>query len=382
MFSCVLISADGSRASYMRMLAASTGQLTIVREYTQLPGNYEFSRVLHAIIPDVVVVDLELGPDVLEACSRVREFSPRTAVVGLAGPTTPPLPDHVRQHAFNGYVAHNCGSDEFLQTINDALHSSMGGVEANLYAFLPCKAGCGASTIVLNTAAALARLRKRVLVIEADLRSGVLGIMTGAPNGPSLQTALASSAELDQFVWQRAVASVHGVDFLLSSHSLDAPPPDWVDYFQLLNFARERYDAVLVDLPELINPATVEIARRAQTLFPVCTPEIPALKLAMQRATELRRWRIEESHIGLLVNRVHASDPDRKRLSALLSLPVQAVFPNDYRQVYAAIAEGQPVAASTPLGRAYEAFAASLVGAQPASAQQGLGSRLMSLFQS
>lgn len=380
MFSCVLISADSTRASYMRMLAASTGQLTIVREYTQLPGNYEFSRVLHAVIPDIVAVDLDIGPEVLDVCSRVREFSPRTAVIGLAGAFTPTLPASVRNQAFNSLVSHNCETDEFMNAVKDALHASTGGTEKNLYCILPCKAGSGASTLTLNIAAALARFKKRVLVVEADLRSGILGIMAGAPAGPSLQGALANSAELDNFVWQRQAVHLHGVDFLLSSRSLDAQPPDWVDYFQLLNFCRDRYDAILVDMPELINPATVELARRAVAIYPVCTPEIPSLKLALQRAEELRRWHVEHDRIKVIVNRVHDSDPDAKRIAAMLELEVANSFPNDYPLVYASIAEAVPVPSDSKLGRAFDAFAASLVGETYVPPKASFAGRMRGLF--
>lgn len=380
MFSSVLISANSDRAALLRMHAAATGRLTILREYITVPGNYEFSRVLNAMIPDVVVLDLDLGPEVLDVGKRVREFSPHTAVIALAGLFTPALPPGIKQWGVNAIVPHGATTEEFQAALDDALHESMGGPEKDLICFLPAKAGSGASTLVLNVAAALARHGRRVLVVDADLRSSVLGILAGAPEGPSLQTVLASASELDQFVWQRATVALHGVDFLLSSRSLEARAPEWVHYFQVLNYARERYDVILVDLPELVNPATVELVRRARMIFPVCTPEIPSLKLTMQRVAELRRWHVDDDHLAVLVNRMHQTDPDTDRIDEMLHLKVVATFPNDYPLLKAAISEGVPVRPETPLGQAYEKFAVGLIGETYVAPKVGVTDRLKSIF--
>ena len=51
------------------------------------------------------------------------------------------------------------------------------------------------------------------------------------------------------------------------------------DCRRLLGFARERYDFVVADLPEIVNDATEAIVREAMAVFVVCTPEIPSLFL-------------------------------------------------------------------------------------------------------
>ena len=152
-----------------------------------------------------------------------------------------------------------------------------------------------------------------------------------------------------------------GVDFLLSSRSLESSPPEWAHYFRLLNFIRSRYDAILVDLPELVNPATVELVRRSRMVFPVCTPEIPSLKLTQQRCQELEHWQVEMGRVGVLLNRHEKGHPSADEIANLLARPVMKSFPNDYADVKAALGNGSPVAANTRLGRAFDEFAVQLV---------------------
>ncbi len=254
-------------------------------------------------------------------------------------------------------------------------------MEPALFSFLPSKAGSGASTVVLNTATALAEFYdKRVLVIDADLRSGILAIMLDVEPLGSLQTILSDTSQLGQLQWSQCVVPVHGVDYLLSSRSLDMALPEWLHYYQLLNFARQHYDAILVDLPELVNAATVEIVRRSAMVFPVCTPEIPSLRLTQHRCTELQRWNVPEERIGILLNRWHKTDPTPAEITRLLGRPVLKAFPNDYPALRAAVAAGSSVPFDSKLGGAFLEFAGKLVAEPAVNRQSGIAERLRGML--
>jgi len=46
-----------------------------------------------------------------------------------------------------------------------------------------------------------------------------------------------------------------------------SPLPSWVNYYQMLLFAQKQYDFIVVDLPEVVNPATAELLSVAQRIF-------------------------------------------------------------------------------------------------------------------
>lgn len=378
MFNALVIHSSADRAPLLRALVADTGQLLVMREYLSVPSSYELSRIMNSLGPDIVVLDFSGGREALDSAILIRQWSPGTAVIGFGG--TSDLTILARQVGFSAIPGSESNTESLRDAIREAMHRDQGGVEQCLLSFLPSKAGSGASTLVLNTAVALVRrCNKRVLVLDADLRSGILAIMLNITPDASIQFLLAAASELDQFVWKNSVNTVAGVDFLLSSRSLDSNPPEWAHYFRLLNFARERYDAILVDLPELVNPATVELVRRSRMVFPVCTPEIPSLKLTQHRCQELERWQVASERIGVLLNRYQKGDPAAQEIGRLLGRQVTHTFPNDYADVKAAVANGVPVAPHTRLGRAYDDFALQLVDATVAKEPTFAG-KLKGLF--
>lgn len=378
MFNAVVILGNAESAPLIRSLIAATGQVTVMREMPAPPGDYELARIVNSLLPDLVFLDLSGGQQALECMARIRELAPRTPVIGLGcSPETRLLARHL---GAAGLASPDCSPEELRASIRATMESHHGGIEDHVYTFLPSKAGSGCSTIVLHTALAAASFGKRVLVIDADLRSSVMGLMIGVTPAGGTQAVLQAAAILDAFILRRNLAQHHGAEFLLSTRALDAEPPEWIHYFQLLNFVRGSYDLILVDLPELINPATVELVRRSKRIFTVCTTELPSLKLAQQRLTELERLGLKEDRVGLLVNRLPHSTPRPAEIEEALGRPVVHAFPNDYRTICQAIQDAAPLHPDTDLARAFAAFAASLAGVEYEPQPVSLRSRLKGLL--
>ncbi|WP_321474883.1 AAA family ATPase [uncultured Paludibaculum sp.] len=378
MFTTVIIQASPERSPYIRALSADTGLLQLVREFPSVPGHYELTRIVNASAPDLVLIDVGSGDVALRCCATIRDLDPEMPVLALACP--PGLMQKAKDAGFTAVLPESFTTADLAEAIHTSLVSMRGGVEDYVFSFLPSKAGSGASTVVLNTAMALARDHgKRVLVIDADLRSSVLGILLDVKPTISIQHLLTSTNDIDQFRLRSAAVTVDGVDFLLSSRSLDTVQPEWPNYFQLLEFVRDKYDTILVDLPELVNPATIELVRRSRKVYMVCTTEVPSLRLTQQRAEELHRWGLPPTRYGLLVNRWHNGDPSSPEIAKILGLPVLRQLPNDYATIRKTQTEGRFVPVNTRLGKAFADFASVLAGDASVPLPKPT-SRLMSLF--
>ena len=145
----------------------------------------------------------------------------------------------------------------------------------------------------------------------------------------SLRDALDNSSQLDYSQWSNFVVKAQGFDLLLSDHRRRTPLPSWSNYHHLLDFVEQSYDHILVDLPEVVNDATVETVRRAKHVFIVCTPELPSLALAPYRIEELTSRGVPPEKISLVVNRWHKGEVGASDLEEILKHPVAAVFGND-----------------------------------------------------
>jgi|SRR5579884_456413 len=362
MFRGVILAPDPEFSKAVERLALETRHVLVSRTLPGFPGTpYDFNRLFSSLDPEIILIentDPEAGLDIAE---KLREQSPRVAILALGGRVKPHMMknfDDASVEVLNGAFTH----DEFTAAIRSALHRVRRGPYPQLYAFLPAKAGSGATTTAFNVAAAVgSNLNKKVFLLEADLHSGVLSAMLDQPPPAALVDALQNSADIGAPDWPKYLISAHGVDFMVADRHKKAPLPSWMNYHQLLQFAVAHYETIVVDLPEVVNDATSELIQYANCVFVVCTPELTSLKLAEQRLDELVTWGAPQDRIQVIVNRWHKSDMPAEEVSELLKHPVSLVLRNDYRSVSRSISNSRPISFDTDLGRTFVDFGKRLM---------------------
>jgi MinD-like ATPase involved in chromosome partitioning or flagellar assembly len=363
MFTAVIISSNSVWGKIVQELAIETGLVLPYRLLLEFPSPYEFVQLMNRVRPEVLFLDLGNLERIAEYAQVVASDYPETVLIGFGDS---PQPLERSEFGLAAVLGPSLDAEGFVHVIDHAIHDVRGGVQHNLFAFLPSKAGSGCSTVALHTAGMLVQsYKKRVLVIEADLRSGALSILLNFSPEWSMQKALNATAEFDAFRVKQCIASKHGVDFLLSTNTTGAQLPTWTQYFQLLEAVRENYDFILVDLPELINPATVEIVRRAEAVFTVTTPEVPNLKLAQLRCKELWDRAVPPERMAFVLNRSNSNAASMRDVEHFLKLPVRGVIPNDYAAIQTAALEGKCLPPRKNIGRAFVEFAGSLGNLNP-----------------
>jgi Mrp family chromosome partitioning ATPase len=219
-------------------------------------------------------------------------------------------------------------------------------------------------------------LKKHVLVIEADLHSGLFATILGTRPARCIRQALHGARTMELPDWERCLVRSNEVDYVVTDTAAKEPIPTWSDYFQLLRFVLPRYDLVLVDLPEVVNSATAEVVRTACAVYLVTTPELPSLALAQQRFQELARWGVEQARQFAILNRWHKYDPTPADVAEILTHPVAAVVRNDYRAVQRVITESKVLGVDNEVGAAFLDFAYVLTGETNPNANTPKTSRL------
>jgi pilus assembly protein CpaE len=252
----------------------------------------------------------------------------------------------------------------------DAIHHRRPLDASKILAFLPAKAGGGASTVALHTAAALANeLGKKVVLIDSDRRSGIISLLLDLEKRTSLARALERAGELTPIEWRQHVASAIGIDLLLADPAAQTPLSSWGDYYQLLSFLVKQYDFVVVDLPELVNPATVEVVRSAGHVFVVCTPEVPSLKLARHRCAELAAWGAPDANTHILMNRWVTGGLTLDAIGKLIGREVFTTIPNDYASIQRAILSSSLAPSNSAFAKGCLRLARKAAGLEPASSE-------------
>ena len=85
-----------------------------------------------------------------------------------------------------------------------------------MFAFLPAKAGSGATTIAVNTSLALSRMPDaHVLLADLDLNCGMVGFMLLLNQSPySIVDAAENALDLDENLWPKIVSTKDNLDVL------------------------------------------------------------------------------------------------------------------------------------------------------------------------
>jgi Flp pilus assembly CpaE family ATPase len=365
LLNAVLFIADPNMAALLRGLAAKSNEFTIESIVELTSAGYGVARMRTTTRADVMLVEMTDFSRDLSLAAEIHDQCPEIPLVGLASRDLQTLLTRTPSSDLTSIAVWPFSAAELEEAISKAVHKMRAGNYENLLAFLPGKAGSGASTVVLQTARVITQeLKRKVLVMEGDLHSGLLSAMLEVEPKHSIREALAEASQTGSLTWQRCIVSSGGVDFLLTNTAIKEPVPSWTHYLQILRSATPKYDLVVVDLPEVVNTATAEVVRRAKAVYVVSTPEFASLKLSKQRCSELEHWGVENGRIHALLNRGHKSDIGAKDAEKLLDCPVAATFPNDYKAVRRATTDGSPIELRSELGEAYLGFARMLMGVE------------------
>ena len=362
MLNTAILANDNTLCEALEQTAEACGIFRLVIRLAPLPSVQEVLKMLRTQTPEVILLDVSDWEAVSLLASKIKEAQLKTIVVGISDCWTQAEQLEFQAAGIEDILLAPFSPDQLEARIYDALHRTTPVLHPNLLAFLPAKAGGGASTVALTTALALSKGRdeepKKVLLIEADRRSGVLSILLNLKDQPGLASALQAAGEMTPLEWSRSIVPLGNVHLLLANPKRRGALHTWADYYQLLKFAnRDRYDYIVVDLPEIINDATRELVRAARATFITCTPELPSLAMASLRSADLASAQIPSDKVKILVNRFERAGFSLEHIEVVLGQPVFATLPNDYREIRKAIMEARCAAPSSAFARGCDLLA-------------------------
>jgi pilus assembly protein CpaE len=252
---------------------------------------------------------------------------------------------------------------------------------AKIFAVMPAKGACGASTIACNLAYQWKRLgAKKILLVDLDPLTGNISFLLKIKSVYSFLDTLQRSHELDDDLWAAMVTKVNGVDVLLAPDLMVEGAASLRDPSPILEYARHIYDVVVIDTASVYGEWNLNVARAAGELLLVTTNELPALQAAQRAMSYLETNRIGRWKIRLLVNR-YLKDVglSREVIGTALHTEVFETFPSDPESIQKALLEGKAVASGTPLGKAFVQLADHFGQAQKQTEKKSTSS-LSSLF--
>jgi pilus assembly protein CpaE len=250
-----------------------------------------------------------------------------------------------------------------------------------VYAVIPGKAGCGASTVAAHVAIRLAAESSAVLLVDGDALNGSIAFLLKLKPEFHLGDVLRDWKRMDQDLWSRLTVAAYGVDVLCAPEN---PAADIEMHREmackLFGFWRERYDSVVIDLPDARAAAGTGFAPLADVTLLVSTNELAALQ-ATRRAMEfLDRSQVDRGRLRLLINRyTPATGLKRNDVKTALGVEPYAVLPNDYDALQQALLDGKPAAAASRFTASVEALCRQLQNRGAAAWKSGSWMSLLRL---
>ena len=244
------------------------------------------------------------------------------------------------------------------------------------FAFLSAKGGCGATTIVCHVAAELGRLNQKVLLMDLDLDTGMIGFITKTKAVYSILDAVNNLHRLDISYWKALVSNgIPGVEIVSSPLALATKQqPKDEQVRQVVAFARPHYDWTLADLGRSLNHLSMAALEEIDDVYLVTTLEVPALHQSKQIVQTLLDSGYGKARIRLVLNRSPKRlDITPAELEKMLGLPIFCMVPNDYPELYETYAEGRMLNRNSDLGKQIARLAQKLSGLEEEKGKKRFG---------
>lgn len=371
MLSTIIIGTDPRTVNFLRQVCAEFTNICVYKTIPLAARTYEIASALNHYAPDIAFLVVSEGDaaeveGALPALQELLVAHPNTALIPVTA-----TPEGVWRHhrslglAIAPALVCPFSAEEFEKAILAAMDRKplRGVARAHLVAFMPSKAGAGATTVAMNFAGALAnQFGKKILLIEGDFHSGALPVLLNLKPGEYGVQGVGDPTLLTETSWPRGVSKTCGMDVLAATPPQVARGSLW-DYHRLLGFARERYEVVVVDLRDTVDEVASAVIGNSDRLYLVTTPEPASLGLLGRRLWEMEHEAIRTDHVDYVLNRHAPDDGPVKDLSAAIRRRFSAVLPDDSRAVKDATRNCRLAAPKTPFGREVASLARTFLEA-------------------
>jgi len=356
----MIISDDKALVADLDELLTQVTSTLYVRKLPFPEDEARLSATVKSYSPAIVFLDMSDAYRALQVASVIQRRAPGVHLVGFAGDATRErLLAAVRSgmrdvltHPFSLNDVHRCinHASSFVDVSDSPLRHRQ-----QILTFLPAKPGSGTSTVALHTACAMARFgAARVALMDLDFDCGIVDFMLKLPFDYGLSQIAEFGSRLDEAIWSRVVAKYGDLDVLRAGSSQVQRKVTVRELEQILGYARGNYDAICIDLPGASHELHLSVLEQSDSIFIVCTPDLPSVHLVRRRMAMLKDMKMAAA-AKIIYNRARSESPlSKSDVEDVLGCEVFAIIDNDFLALQKAMINGRPVDMETPLGRMYQ----------------------------
>src|SRR5579859_2231691 len=163
MLTALIFGTDRETSTNLQQLCSLTQDVCVYRTVERYPPAHETIRLLNSYAPQLVFLGMDDEVSAQAVEQDIRSTQPSTAILGVSSRSKAV---YAFETPFGGFPVYPvpCSPNEFRGAVVHSLETRSSSKCASVFAFLPAKAGSGATTTALFVANILAsQAQKKVL---------------------------------------------------------------------------------------------------------------------------------------------------------------------------------------------------------------------------
>ncbi len=328
-------------------------------------------RIVDAAVqdrPEAVLLRLEEPEKILPLVHQIREAA-STRIV-LLGPT---IEAKVILRLLREGVEEYIDQDDAWDALGPALaklrgEAAPGGAAGRVLAVLGAGGGCGATTVAVNVAAALAELQHRCVLLDLQLQAADAATLLDLRPGHSLADFCRHANRMDKALFESCLTRHKSGLAVLAAparyQDVALVTPQGVG--RALSMARNLFAYVVLDYALAFQPEDARILAQADPVLLVTRLDFTSVRKAQRVQDFLRDAKIAPERVQLVVNLFRR--PGELRVADVektLGMCATQIIPEDSRYLIGANNRGVPAVLDNPRAAASKVLlqlAASLNG--------------------
>src|SRR5919197_3755376 len=294
--------------------------------------------------PDVIVVDQRDHGAILPEITVIKRLHPLTGVLMVLPRLDGALVLDAMRAGVNECVPEPVTREELYNALQRIAAQRPAPKHGDVFAVIGAKGGIGATTVAVNVAAMLNKLRpSSALLIDLHMTYGDAGVFLGAEPRFSIVDALEHMDRMDAtFLRSLVTQTKSGLQLLPSSERAVSVPFDAARIQTLIGLAAREFAYVVLDVPRT-DPTVLDSLESAGTIVVVANQDVATVRSAGRLAATLEQ-RYGKDRVNVVITRFDAnSEIGQPQVERVVGRPVSSVFPNNYPVAIAALNNGRPL---------------------------------------
>lgn len=350
---------------------------------------------LRQLDPDLVFLDLESDPQVgLKFAQFLSDEGLAQGLIGAGSDVSPNLLLEAMRAGILEFLPKPVTPESVLEAVSRVgrkqgkKRGESQKQPGRVFSVFSAKGGSGSTTLATNLAVEIHRLsRQRTLLVDLDLELGETALLLGMDPRFSIVDLVRNFHRVDAGLLASYIESHDsGIDLL----SAPFEPADFEAVSgervgKILEFLKQRYDYLVLDMPKTFNPVTLTALQLTDVLMLVTIANLQSIRNLTRSLPLLRK--VGQDHgqewMRVVVNRFETSSLiPLGEVRKTLEMDVFATIRNDYQSVVESINEGRPAVLERDSKYAADVrqLAAKITGTEVSARESGLLSRLAGMI--